>query len=141
MAGGSSSGGRGRIWLLPEYADDYRHLRVSDPKEYYAGLRREWAFRVNEAEIVVEQLRELGAPIVRRLALSMQRNNRSEYERAVKRIREENNRMFIRRSRYYMLKLANNQATAMRQTLTQAEVHNVVNNPAYISDNEMSDED
>ena len=49
--------------------------------------------------------------------------------------------MFIRRSRYYMLKLANNQATAMGRTLTQAEVHNVVNNPAYISDNEMSDED
>ena len=141
MAGGSSSGGRCRIWLLLEYADDYRHLRVSDPKEYYAGLRREWAFRVNEAEIVVEQLREFGAPIVRRLSLSMQRRNRAEYEVAVKRIREENNRMFIRRSRYYMLKLANNQATAMGRTLTQAEVHNVVNNPAYISDNEMSDED
>ena len=76
MAGGSSSGGRGRIWLLPEYADDYCHLRVSDPKEYYVGLRREWAFRVNEAVIVVEQLRELGAPIVRHLALSMQQNNR-----------------------------------------------------------------
>ena len=83
----------------------------------------------------------MGAPIVRHLALSMQRKNQSEYERAVKRIREENNRMFIRRSRYYMLKLANNQATAMGRTLTQAEVHNVVNNPAYISDNEMSNED
>ena len=69
------------------------------------------------------------------------KKNQSEYKVIVKRIREENNRMFIRRSRYYMLKLANNQATAMGRTLTQAEVHNVVNNPAYISDNEMSNED
>ena len=141
MAGGSSHGGRGRKWILPEYKDGYHHLRVSDPKEYYAGLQREWAFRVNEAKLIVEQLHELGAPCVRRLSLSMQRRNRAEYEVAVKRIREENNRMFIRRSRYYMLKLANNQATAMGRTLTQAEVHNVVNNPAYISDNEMSNED
>ena len=141
MAGGSSSGGRCRIWLLPEYADDYRHLRVSDPKEYYAGLRREWAFRVNEAEIVVEQLRELGAPIVRRLALSMQRNNRSEYERAVKRIREENNRMFIRRTRFYILKLATNQANAMGRTLPETEINNVLNNLLYISDYEISDEE
>ena len=141
MAGGSSSSGRGRIWLLPEYADDYRHLRVSDPKEYYAGLRREWAFQVNEAEIVVGQLRELGAPIVRRLALSMQWNNRSEYERAVKRIREENNQMFIRRSRYYILQLVNNKANAMGRTLFESEVNNVLNNPTYISDYEMFDED
>ena len=86
MAGGSSHGGRGRIWQLPEYHDGYHHLRVSDPKEYYAGLRREWAFRVNKVEIVVGQLRELGAPCVRRLSLAMQRRNRSEYEVTVRRI-------------------------------------------------------
>ena len=72
MADGSSNGSRGIKWVLPEYDDGYRHLRVSDPKEYYAGLRQEWAFRVTEAELVVEQLNELGAPCVRRLSLSMQ---------------------------------------------------------------------
>ena len=107
MAGGSSHGGRGIKWVLPEYDDRYRHLRVSDPKEYYVGLRREWAFWVTEAELVVEQLNELGAPSVRRLSLSMQRRNQSEYEVTLRRIREENNQMFIRRSRYYMLQLAN----------------------------------
>ena len=71
MAGGSSYGGKGRIWLLPEYTDGYHQLRVSNPKAYYIGLRREQEFRVNEAEIVVEQLRELGAPMIRRLSLSM----------------------------------------------------------------------
>ena len=71
----------------------------------------------------------------------MQRNNQSEYEGVVKRIREENNRMFIRRSRYYMLKLANNQATAIERTLSESEVNNVLNNLGYISDYEMSDED
>ena len=49
--------------------------------------------------------------------------------------------MFIRRSRYYMLKVANNQANSMDKTLTQTEVNHVLNNPTYISDYEMSDED
>ena len=53
MASGSSYGGRGRKWILSEYPDDYRHLRLSDPKEYYAALRREWVYRVNEAEVLV----------------------------------------------------------------------------------------
>ena len=44
MAGGSSHGGSSRRWVLPEYSNGYHQLRVSDPKEYYAGLRREWAF-------------------------------------------------------------------------------------------------
>ena len=141
MAGGASHGGSNRRWILPEYFDGYRHFRVSDPKEYYAGLRREWAFRVNESELIVEQLRELGAPCVRRSSLSMQRRNRSEYEVAVRRIREENNRMFIRRSRFYMLKLATNQANAMGRTLTETEINNVLNNSSYIFYYEMSDEE
>ena len=141
MAGGSSHGGRGRKWILPEYEDGYRHLRVSDPKEYYAGLRREWAFRVNESDLIIAQLCDLGAPIVRRFSLSMQRRNRSEYEFVVNRIREENHRMCIPRSRYYLLQLANNQVTAMGRTLSQTEVNNVLNNPSYVSNYEMSDED
>ena len=72
MACGFSHGGRGREWILPEYEDGYHHLRVSDLKEYYARLRREWSFRVNEAELVVEQLHELGVPCVRHLSLLMQ---------------------------------------------------------------------
>ena len=141
MAGAYSYSGRDRIWLLPEYSDGYRQLRRSDPKEYYAGLRREWAFRVNESNVIVAQLRDLGAPIVRRSSLSMQRTNRSEYEIAVNRIREENNRMCIRRSRYYLLQLATNQATAMGRTLSHTEVNNVLNNPSYVLDYEMFDED
>ena len=38
MVGGSLYGSKGRLWLLPEYADGYCQLRVSDPKEYYVGL-------------------------------------------------------------------------------------------------------
>ena len=91
MAGGSSHGGRGIKWLLPEYDDEFRHLRVSNPKEYYAGLRQKWVFWVTQTELVIEQLHELGAPCVRRLSLSMQWRNRPEYEVAVRRIREKNN--------------------------------------------------
>ena len=38
MASGSSHGGSSRRWVLPEYSDGYRQLRVLDPKEYYARL-------------------------------------------------------------------------------------------------------
>ena len=86
MASGSSSGGKGRIWILPEYADDYWHLRLSDPEEYYAGLRREWVYRVNEAKVLVQHLREWGSPTVRHFAVSIQRRNHVEYEVAVRQI-------------------------------------------------------
>ena len=49
--------------------------------------------------------------------------------------------MFIRRLRFYMLKLATNQANAMGRTLAEIEINNVLNNPSYISDYEMSDEE
>ena len=73
--------------------------------------------------------------------MGLQRRNRSEYEVAVKRIREENNRMFIRRSRYYMLKLAIEQAIAMGRSILENKVAHVLNNTMYISDNEMSNEE
>ena len=60
---------------------------------------------------------------------------------AVKRIREENNRMFIRRSRYFLLKLATEQTIAMGRSILKNEVAHVLNNTMYISDNEMSDEE
>ena len=54
------------LQIISEYNDDYRQLKFSNPKEYYVGLRREWSFRVHEAENLVLQLRELGSHIVRR---------------------------------------------------------------------------
>ena len=78
---------------------------------------------------------------MRRIAVAMERKNRLQYENALRRIREENNRMSLRRSRYYMLKLATDQANAMSRTLTDNEVNNVLNNAAFVSDYEMSDEE
>ena len=49
--------------------------------------------------------------------------------------------MFIRRSRYYILKLAKDQAATMARWLNESEVRNVLNNSMYISNNEMSDEE
>ena len=40
-----------------------------------------------------------------------------------------------------MLKLANNQANAIGRTLSETEVNNVLNNPSYIYDYEMSNEE
>ena len=61
---GVSRNDRGRLWLLPKYEDDYQQLKFLDPKEYYAGLRREWVLRVQESENLVSQLCEIGSPII-----------------------------------------------------------------------------
>ena len=52
------------LQIISEYNDDYRQLKFSNPKEYYAGLRREWVLRVQESENLVSQLCEIGSPII-----------------------------------------------------------------------------
>ena len=56
-----------RNWMLPRFPDNYRRERDSDEREYYAGLRREWDFRVNESNALHDDLVRLGAPLVDRI--------------------------------------------------------------------------
>ncbi|KAG5565137.1 hypothetical protein RHGRI_001135 [Rhododendron griersonianum] len=71
----------------------------------------------------------------------MPTTNKREYEAAVSRIKEENNRMLMRRSRYFMLQLATEMAEANQRELTENEHNNTLNNEKYLSDYAMSDED
>ena len=70
-------------WMLPRFPDNYRRERDSDEREYYAELRREWDFRVNESNALHDDLVQLGAPFVECISLTLSRRNMHQYERAV----------------------------------------------------------
>ena len=123
-----------RNWMLPHFPDNYRRERNSDEREYYAGLRREWDFRVNESNALHDDLVKVGAPFVDRISLTLPRRNMHQYERAVTTIQKENNLMILRRSRYHMLQLAEELAAATNRQLTPAERNNVLNYEDYLSE-------
>ena len=123
-----------RNWMLPHFPDNYRTKRDSNEREYYARLQREWDFRVNESNALHNDLLQLGAPIVERSSLTLPRKNKHQYERAVTKIKKENNLMILRRSRYHMLQLAEELAAATNRQLTPAERNNVLNYEDYLSE-------
>ena len=62
-------------WILPRFADDYRREKVSDRREYNAGLRHEWDYRMNESNALHDDLTRLKAPLADRVSLTMQLRN------------------------------------------------------------------
>ena len=78
-------------WMLPRFSDNYRRERDSDERKYYAGLRREWDFRVNESNALHNDLMRLGVPLVDCVSLTLSWRNMHQYERAVTTIKKENN--------------------------------------------------
>ena len=120
--------------MLPRFPDNYRRERDSNEREYYAELRREWDFRVNESNALHDDLVQLGAPLVDRVSLTLSRQNMHHYERAVTKIKKENNLMILRRSRYHMLQLAEELAATTNRQLTPTERNNVLNYEDYLSE-------
>ena len=119
--------------MLPRFPDNYRRERDFDKREYYAGLRREWDFRVNESNALHNDLVRLGAPLVNCSSLTLPQQNLYQYERAVTKIKKENNLMILRRSRYHILQLAEELTVATNRQLTPAERNNVFNYEDYLS--------
>ena len=62
-----------RNWLLPHFPDNYRREKDSDEREYYAGLRQEWDFVINESNVLHNDLVLLRVPRVDRISLTMLR--------------------------------------------------------------------
>ena len=54
-----------------------------------------------------------------------------QYERAMTKIRKDNNLMILHRSRYHMLQLAEELAAATNRQLTPTECNNVLNYEDY----------
>ena len=123
-----------RNWMLPRFPNNYRTKRDSNKREYYARLQREWDFRVNESNALHDDLVQLKAPLVDRVSLTLSRWNMHQYERAMTKIRKDNNLMILHRSRYHMLQLAEKLATATNRQLIPAERNNVLNYKDYLSE-------
>ena len=139
-----------RIWLLKERNDDFRTVRRSDPREFFAGVRREWAYRCEESERLRNDLIALSCSVPVRDSFAMfpqthQGRSWSEYKRvvikAVEQIRFENNRMLLRKGRYDMYELARTQVRALGRELSELEKTYLIQNPNYLSDEEMSNEE
>ena len=122
-----------RNWMLPCFLNNYRIKRDSDETEYHAGLRREWDFCVNESNALHDDLVQLEVPLVDHVSLTLSQRNMHQYERAVTKIKKENNLMILRRSRYHMLQLAKELAATTNRQLTLAERNNVLNYEDYLS--------
>ena len=88
---------------------------------------------MNETNALHNDLVQLEAPLVDRVSPTLSRQNMHQYERAVTKIKKENNLMILRRSRYHMLQLAEELAVAMNRQLTPAERNNVLNYEDYLS--------
>ena len=89
--------------MLPHFLDNYRRERDSDEKKYYAELRWEWEFHMNESNALHDDLVQLGAPLVNHISLTLPRQNMDQYRCALAKIKKENNLMLLRRCRYHML--------------------------------------
>ncbi|CAL5430539.1 unnamed protein product [Camellia sinensis] len=113
-----------KVWLLPPFTYDYKSENYSSPKDYYTGIRAEWAFKVTEQEGLFNDLRNFGAPVPHRRSLTMARRNERDYEKAVSRIKKENNRMLMRRCRHFMFQLTTEMAEASNRDLTVIERNN-----------------
>ena len=88
---------------------------------------------MNESNALHNDLVQLEAPLVDCVSLTLSRQNMHQYERAVTKIKKENNLMILRRSRYNMLQLAEKLAAATNRQLTPAERNNVLNYEDYLS--------
>ena len=75
-------------WMLPRFPENYRRERDSDERKYYAGLWREWDFRVNDSNALHDDLVQLEAPLVDRSSFTLPRRNMHQYERAMTKIKK-----------------------------------------------------
>ena len=120
-----------RNWILPRFPNNYRRERDSDEREYYARLRWEWDFCMNEFNALHDDLMRLGVPLVDRISLTLPRQNMDQYRRAVTKIKKENNLMLHYRCKYHILQLAEELAAATNRQLTP-ERNNVLNYEGYL---------
>lgn len=68
-------------------------------------------------------------------------NHKRNFENAVSQILRENNRILVRRCRFYIFQLASDIVVANGRQLSQIEEQNLMNNDKYLSNYYMSDEE
>ena len=121
-------------WILPRFPDNYRKERDADEREYYAGLRWESDFRMNESNPLHDDLMWLRAPLVNHILLTLSQQNMDQYRCVMAKIKKENNFMLLHRCKYHMLQLAEELAAVTNRQLTSAERNNILNYKDYLSE-------
>ena len=101
---------------------------------------REWEYQVNEAEMLVEDFLVLGALVPCCYAKMIDRNGTIQLCKKLNCIREENNRMAIRRNRYFMLKELFHTARKCGQNVNLIKVVELLTAPEYKSNTEIHDD-
>ena len=89
---------------------------------------------MNESNALHNDLMLLETPLVDHVSLTLSRQKMHQYERAVTKIKNENNLMILHRSRYHMLQLAEELAAATNRQLTLTKRINVLNYEDYLSE-------
>ena len=89
---------------------------------------------VNESNVLHDDLMRLGAPLIDHSSLTLPRRNMHQYELAMTRMKKKNNLMILHRSRYHMLQLAEELATATNRELIPAKRNNALNYEDYLSE-------
>ena len=77
-----------RNWILPRFQDNYRKERDANEREYYAGLRWECDFHMNESNPLHDDLMWLRAPLVDHILLTLSRQNMDQYRRVMAKIKK-----------------------------------------------------
>lgn len=77
---------------------DHYHSRIVQT------MTTEWAYHVNKVETLVDDLQVLRTPISYHHAITMDKNKTIQLSQALNYICDENNKMAIRRNKYFMLK-------------------------------------
>ena len=104
-------------------------------------MQQEWMSRVNQDEVLREDLRFLGSPTPKCHAITFPRNTNSNLRKAINMIREEKNRMTIRHNSYYMLQNFHQIAEEIGKVLDSSIVNNITSMREHHSNVEMLDEE
>ncbi|CAJ2657065.1 unnamed protein product [Trifolium pratense] len=127
---------------------DYRYLLVELDWSYEEqknrplekkAIRKEWRFRSQESIDLQSYLNELEAPLPELRAIKLWQDNPTQFdnmERALLRIRIENNIMALRRARYGMLKMCTVFLHANRMFLSAVEEEVILCTDEYLSNSD-----
>ncbi|KAH7853437.1 hypothetical protein Vadar_002382 [Vaccinium darrowii] len=97
----------GRHWTLDDEFQYPLNPNLRYTSIYVREMQREYEFRIQQSEVLIEDCRSFNLPIPRRRAVAMATNTLQLLQRALHRFREEVNRMQMRLSRHSYRILAN----------------------------------
>ena len=89
---------------------------------------------MNKSNSLHNDLLLLEAPLVNRVSLTMLKGNMEQCRQVIAKIRKENNLMFLRKCKYHLLQLAEEQTVATNRQLTQVKSNNVLSYEDYLSE-------